>query len=194
MTLISLCLTFTGFGLLCFGGGYMLVPLLVSRFVRQENLITIEEFGNLLSVSQLTPGPIGINAATYIGFISDGIPGAIAGTLGLILPSLSLGCLAVVFLHKYRDSAMVRGILTGLKPAALAMIFYASFIFLEVSVFTAEIPWRELFSFALPENFGISWRGCVVTAVSIVLMTVTRLPVMAVIFTGALLGAILSVI
>ena len=84
MSLIGIFLNFCKFSLLCFGGGYMLIPLLTAEFVGDGKLLTVHQFGNLVSVSQLTPGPVGINTATFTGFIQQGFWGALAATVGLV--------------------------------------------------------------------------------------------------------------
>ncbi len=190
MNPLILMLTFTGFGLLCFGGGYPLVPLLEIYFVHGHGIITLKQFGNLVSIAQLTPGPVGINCATYVGYISGGFWSSLLATLGLIIPSLTLGYLAACYLARYRDSFWVQGILTGLRPAAVAMIIYAATIFLGISVFTAPIPWRELLRGILPADFGISLPGVVVFAVSLILLLKTKLPIMALILLGGALGGV----
>ena len=190
MNPLILMLTFTGFGLLCFGGGYPLVPLLENYFVHGHGMITLKQFGNLVSIAQLTPGPVGINCATYVGYISGGFWSSLLATLGLIIPSLTLGYLAAGYLARFRESFAVQGILTGLRPAAVAMIIYAATIFLGISVFTAPIPWRELLHGIRPENFGISLPGIVIFGVSLVLLIKTKLPILALILLGGAIGGV----
>ena len=105
-----LFLTFVKYGLLCFGGGYMLIPLLLSDFVGEGKVFTSEEFGNLVSIAQMTPGPVGINTATYVGYLQGAFLGALLATFGLVVPSLILGSAAVTGINRWKDTFAVRGI------------------------------------------------------------------------------------
>ena len=91
---IVLFFQFCKFSVLCFGGGYMLIPLLTAEFVDREGVLTMDQFGNLLSVAQVTPGPVGLNTATYVGFVNGGFFGSLAASLGLIAPTIVIGCSA----------------------------------------------------------------------------------------------------
>ena len=110
MSILTLFLTFVKFGLLCFGGGYVLVPLIIQDFVQTRKLFTPEEFGNLLSISQVTPGPIGINTATYVGYMQNGFFGSLVATFSLIFPALILTPLAIISLNKWQDKFVVKDI------------------------------------------------------------------------------------
>ena len=96
MTLVSIFLVFFKFGLLCFGGGYMLIPLLSAELVGTgpSHPLTPEAFANLVSIAQVTPGPVGINTATYVGYTQRGVLGACLGTVGMVMPALFLVILA----------------------------------------------------------------------------------------------------
>ena len=131
---------FFKFGLISFGGGYVLLPLLITELVEKRQVITLEAFGNLVSIAQLTPGPIGINAATYIGFTQNGPWGSILASIGLVTPSLLIGTTAVYLLTRWKESALVKGLLTGVRPASLALLFYACILFLGMSLFTKPFP------------------------------------------------------
>ena len=144
MSILSLFWTFFQFGLVSFGGGYVLVPLLIAEFVNRRGIISMDAFGNLVSIAQVTPGPIGINSATYVGFTQGGFWGAVFASLGLVMPSIIIGSAAVYYINKWKEKLLVKGILKGVRSAALAMLFYAVVIFLGMSVFTQEIPFRSL--------------------------------------------------
>ncbi len=141
---ISLFFLFAKFGALCFGGGYMIIPLLYHRFVEQTPVFTLEAFGNLLSLSQMTPGAVSVNAATYIGFIQNGVWGAVSATIGLVTPTFILAYLAIHGLKKWEHTLPVQGFLKGARLAALAMILYAVLLFLGMSVITLSVntPFR----------------------------------------------------
>lgn len=156
MSIFTLMITFSKFGLLCFGGGYMIIPMLLHTFVEQEKILSLGSFGNLISLAQITPGPVSINAATYVGFLANGILGGIFASIGLILPGLFLAYLTVRFLQKWKGSFVVNGLLTGMRMVALAMVLYACLIFMQMSVFSKPIPWKEVFNFLLLKSYNLS--------------------------------------
>ncbi len=192
-----LFLLFAKFGCVSFGGGYVLIPLIISELVEKRGLISMETFGNLVSIAQVTPGPVGMNAATYVGYLQSGFFGALAASFGLIAPSLVLGFLAFYFISRRRESVWVRGILEGVRPVSLAMIFFAAFLFLGMSVFTASIPWGELLKTltgqgaGLPENFRFSFGGFVICAAVTILFLKTKISTTLLIFLSAIAGALL---
>ena len=121
MTILQLYLVFAKFGLLCFGGGYMLVPLLTAELVGPGKPLAPKEFSSLVSIAQATPGPIGINTATYVGFTQHGVIGSILATAGIITPALILVILAIRLLKRYEQSLPVQGFLAGMKPASFGL-------------------------------------------------------------------------
>ena len=133
---LMLFLHFCKFSVLCFGGGYMLIPLLTAEFVDQEQVLTMSEFGNLLSVAQVTPGPVGLNTATYVGYVNEGFFGSLAASLGLIVPTILIGCSAAAGINRWKETFLVKGMLKGTRLAAVALIMYAVTIFFGMSIFT----------------------------------------------------------
>lgn len=189
MTCFILFYQFAKFGLLCFGGGYMLIPLFIAEFVGNGKLLTPERFGNLVSISQVTPGPVGINAATFIGFIQNNFWGALTATCGLVFPTLFLAGFAVSLIKRYQETRFLKGLLYGARLAAVALICYAVTVFLELSVFPAGMPWKFISSGF--ENFRFSISGTVITALSCLMISKFKVSTTAVIFGSAILGAIL---
>lgn len=187
---------FFKFGLISFGGGYVLLPLLITELVEKRQVITLEAFGNLVSIAQLTPGPIGINAATYIGFTQNGPWGSILASIGLVTPSLLIGTTAVYLLTRWKESALVKGLLTGVRPASLALLFYACILFLGMSLFTKPFPMDAVTALLsgkkviLPEGLALSPQGVVICLVSIVLLLKTKISTTYLILGSAIAGAI----
>ncbi len=131
-------LLFLKYGALCFGGGFVLVPMYIEDFVGPTASflqVSAEEFSNLMALTQMTPGPIGVNGATYFGFRLAGIPGAVLASAALLLPGSLLVYLALASLDRFKTSRIVRGILRGAKPASLALMLVALWAFLGLSVF-----------------------------------------------------------
>lgn len=197
MNPLSLFLLFAKFGCVSFGGGYVLIPLIISELVEKRGIISMETFGNLVSIAQVTPGPVGMNAATYVGYLQGGFWGALFASIGLIVPSLVLGSLAFYSISRWRENPWVRGILDGVRPVSLAMIFFAAFLFLGMSVFTAPIPWGAFLKFligqgaGLPGNFRFSFGGFLICAVVTVFFLKTKVSTTLLIFLSAIAGAFL---
>ena len=195
---LALFWQFMKFGLLCFGGGYMLIPLLVAEFVGDGKLLTMERFANLVSIAQVTPGPIGANTATFVGFISNGFFGAFSATTGLVFPTLILAGAAASLIQKYKDHTVMKSILFGARLAAMAMVCYAVVVFLELSVFTSKIPWKAIGDFLIGRGqegafskFGISVSGLIIFSISLVLSAKTKISTIWVIILSGVLGAVL---
>lgn len=122
MIYLQLFWSFLQIGMFSFGGGYAAMPLIQSQVVAQHHWLTITEFTDLITISQMTPGPIAVNSATFVGIKIAGIGGAAVATLGCILPSCILVTgLAYIYL-RYRKMTVLQGILGSLRPAVVAMI------------------------------------------------------------------------
>ena len=183
MTVVLLFLTFCRFGLLCFGGGYMLIPLLTAEFVGEGKLLSAERFGNLVSISQLTPGPVGINTATFTGFLEAGFAGALAATLGLVFPTLLLAGAAISFIRRYREHHLMKNLLYGARLGAASLVFYAVLIFIELSLLKTPLSGGKM-----PE---ISVGGTLIAVISFILISRFKLQSTWVILISGLLGALL---
>ena len=118
----SLFRTFFKIGLLSIGGGYAIIPLIQEQVVRRTGWISEKMFTDIITISQMTPGPIAVNSATFVGIRIAGIPGALAATLGCILPSCLIVTLIASFYLKYRNLSVFQSVLATLRPAVVAMI------------------------------------------------------------------------
>ena len=98
------------------------MPLIQGQVVQGHGWLSMSEFTDLITISQMTPGPIAVNSATFVGIKIAGVPGALAATFGCILPSCILVTLLAKLYLKYREMAMLQGILHSLRPAVVAMI------------------------------------------------------------------------
>ena len=186
-------LLFCYFGLLCFGGGNALTPLYIDHLVNEQHWMTLQEFGDLTAISQMTPGPIGVNAATFFGFRRGGIPGAFVATIGLLVPSYFLVILALRSLKRWEKSFLVQGIMTGIHPATTGMLLAALLIFMQMSVFSAEIPWGYWLGIVknAPETaFFVRPLAVVIFCAATWLLYKGRISIMSVIFGSAAVGAL----
>ena len=114
--------SFVQIGLFSFGGGYAAMPLIQGQVVTAHGWLSIAEFTDLITISQMTPGPIAVNSATFVGLKIAGVPGAIVATLGCILPSCIIVTLLAKLYLKYRKLDILQGILHSLRPGVVAMI------------------------------------------------------------------------
>lgn len=135
MIYLQLFWSFFQIGLFSIGGGYAAMPLIQSQVVDINGWLTLTEFTDLVTISQMTPGPIAVNAATFIGIRMGSIPGAIVATAGCVLPSCLVISLLYFIYKKYNDAAPVQGVLNGLRPAVIALIASAGFSMILLSFF-----------------------------------------------------------
>lgn len=122
MIYLQLFLSFLQIGLFSFGGGYAAMPLIQDQVVTAHGWLSMPEFTDLITISQMTPGPIAINSATFVGMKIAGVPGAIAATVGCVFPSCLIVTLLARLYLKYRDMSLLQGILGSLRPAVVAMV------------------------------------------------------------------------
>ena len=129
MIFLQLFLVFIQIGIFGFGGGYSMISLIQGQVVTQYHWMTMQEFTDVVAISQMTPGPIGINAATYCGYTavhnaglseSMAILGSAVATFALVLPSLILMILISKMLYKYMNTTAIQSIFIGLRPAIVA--------------------------------------------------------------------------
>ena len=205
--------TFLKFGLLGFGGGYVLVPIYMQEFVGETApLLQLhpEEFSNLMALTQITPGPVSVNAATFFGyrlstvgvdqglsallFYAKGAMGGGLATAALLLPSLFLLTIALTGIEKWKRSRFVRGLLWGVKPATNALILKAGVAFIGMSVLTwSAEPVFTVLSFPI--------HSCSIHPFSIALAVFAgwmlikgHLSIMATIFLCAVFGSLAHVV
>ncbi len=126
MELLQLYLCFFRIGLFSIGGGYAAIPLIEAQVVEAERWLSPTEFTDLVTIAEMTPGPIAINSATFVGIRLAGIPGALAATLGCITPSLILVTLLAVIYQKYRKLTVMQGLLSATRPVVVALIAAAA--------------------------------------------------------------------
>ena len=121
MMILHLFLSFFKVGLLGFGGGLAIVRLIYDS-IQPFLDMSRETFANIVAISQITPGPLAVNTATYVGFEAAGIGGALAATFGVILPAFIIVSLVCRTIQKFRDSRIVNGALKGIRPATMGLI------------------------------------------------------------------------
>ena len=139
MIYIQLLWSFIQIGLFSIGGGYASLPLIEHQVVDVHGWLTASQLTDIVTISQMTPGPIALNAATFVGTRIGGLPGAIVATLGCVLPSCII-VLALAWVYtKYKDLGLLRGILAGLRPAVVALIASAGLTILISALFVNDV-------------------------------------------------------
>lgn len=128
-TWINLFLSFGKIGLFGFGGGLAMLPI-IFQTARVFGIDEPGEFGNLVAISQVTPGPLAINAATYVGYYTDGLPGALAATIGVAIPSFVMVMVVSYFVEKFKNSKIVAGTLAGVRPVTVGLVGAAGYFML----------------------------------------------------------------
>ena len=122
MTLLKLMLVFAKVAVLTFGGGYAMVPIFENELVKNHAFLTADEFANLVGLAQGTPGPIGFNSATYVGMAQGGLAGALAASLGVVIPSIVISLLVAVFLRRAADAQWMKLLMKGVRPCVVGII------------------------------------------------------------------------
>ncbi len=134
MLLLELYWSFIKVGLFCVGGGYASMPLIQAEVVDTHAWLTMKELIDVFAISQMTPGPIGINAATFVGVKLAGPIGAIVATLGFVTPSVFIMYALAVIYTKYGNLGPIKGILNGIRPAVVALIAVAGVTFIQLAL------------------------------------------------------------
>ena len=193
MSLFTIYLLFVKYGLLSFGGGYVLITLFIHDLVDKYKLLTSGEFANLLAIAQMTPGPIGINAATYVGYKTHDIPGGIVATLGLLTPAIFLVILAAFYFTRWEKSPVVQGILSGMRPATLGVIASAVVIFANIAVFTTPLTLDSVLAWFSSDTdqvrFAIRWIPFFIAIASAVTLARFKVNIICIIAAAAVIGA-----
>ena len=181
MIFLELFVTFFLTGMFTIGGGYAMLSLIQNQVVTVHNWISDTTFTDIVAVSQMTPGPIGINSATYVGYevlANTGAPeflcvlGSFTATFAVVLPSFIIVLAICKVYEKFKDNYMFKGIMTGLKPATLGLIGTAAL------------------SLATPENF-IDWRSFAICFLAFLGIFFKKIGPFAALGLGALAGLLL---
>ena len=156
MMLAQLFLSFLQVGAFSVGGGYAAMPLIQAQVVERFSWLTMEEFTNLITIAEMTPGPIAVNAATFVGLRIGGVPGALIATFGCILPSLILVPVLSWAYARFRSGQAMQTVLSLLRPVVVALIASAALGIL----FTAVLA-TDLLS---PDSFSVDWLNVLLFA------------------------------
>lgn len=144
MVLIELFFSFLLIGFTSFGGLSM-IPIINSEMIR-HGWMTALEVSDIVAIAEMTPGPLGINSATFAGIRVAGIPGALAATLGVLTPSITTTIIAAIFLKKFKDNHWMKSILYGIRPVSIGLILATILgLSLENYIARSSIHWQSAF-------------------------------------------------
>lgn len=178
MIYLQLFLSFLQIGMFSFGGGYAAMPLIQGQVVTLHGWLTMSEFTDLITISQMTPGPIAVNSATFVGMKIAGIPGAVVATAGCILPSCIIVTILARLYLKYRNLDLLQGVLKSLRPAVVAMIASAGILILK------DAFWGngESMSFA-----GTEWSMVMIFGICVLLLQKKKMnPIWVMVLAGVM--------
>ena len=176
MELLLMFFTFFKIGLFAVGGGLATLPFLYD-LAEQYNWISVSDITNMIAISESTPGPIGINMATYVGYLHSGVLGAVIMPLGEVAPSLIIIIIISKFLQKFRESTVFDDVFYGLRPASVGMIMAAGLSIVRIA----------FFGDALSDFF---WQGAILAVVLFVAMRKFKLHPVFYIAISAVVGII----
>ncbi len=175
--MLELILVFMYVGLFTIGGGLVAIPLIQQEVVAR-GWISIQDFIEMIAIAESTPGPIGINVATYVGYIRFGIPGAILATVGFVIPSFLVVSFLASLLRKYRNSPLIVNWFYFIKAAIIGLIGFAF----------AQVAIASLIS--TEPVFSIHWISLILVAVLAFIFRFLQKWPWLVIIIGAILGMI----
>lgn len=148
MLYLQLFYTFFKIGLFGFGGGYAMLSMIQGEVVTRYGWLTAQEFTDIVAISQMTPGPIGINSATYVGFTASGsVWGSVIATFAVVLPSFILMLTISKFFLKYQKHPIVEAIFSGLRPAVVGLLASAALVLMNSENFST--PQDDMYSFII---------------------------------------------
>lgn len=170
MIYLQLFWSFLQIGLFSVGGGYAAMPLIQAQTVQLHGWLTMNEFTDLVTIAEMTPGPIAVNSATFVGIRIAGLPGALVATLGCIFPSLFIVSLLAFIYYRYKNLSILQSVLASLRPAVVALIASAGLSILLQVVFggaemaIANVNWVGLVLFAatFAALRGLKWNPILV--------------------------------
>lgn len=178
--ILSLILSFWQIGLFSIGGGYAIIPLIQEQVVNQHHWISEQVFTDIITISQMTPGPLAVNTSTFVGIQIAGIPGALAATISCVVSGVIIALILYRFFQKHKGSTYVFEVLNGLKAASLGLIVSAAATILLLTFCNAS-------SLQTASITNMDWFAVLVFAVSVFILRRWKLnPILLMIATGIL--------
>jgi chromate transporter len=171
--LLQLFISFFKVGSLSFGGGLAALPLIQEEIVIKHAWLSMYEFTDLISIAEMTPGPIAVNSATFVGIRLAGFPGALVATFGCISPSIIIVTILAYLYFRFRDLSIIQSVLKSLRPAVVALIASAGISILKLVAFNQD---------------QLNYIGIIIFVVALVILRKFKLSPILVMFMSGLIG------
>jgi len=185
MILLRLFFAFFKVGLFSFGGGNAMLPLIYQTMLSFGGL-SEADFSDMVALSQVTPGPVAVNAATYIGLLAAGIPGSVAATVGVCLPCFLIMLIVIKLLDRFRGNAIVEGAFAGIRPVTIGLLLAAVLFMMNGVLVKGPVVSAEM---ADPGYYNLI--PILIFAVSILLISLVKLKPLHVMLIMAAAGALI---
>lgn len=169
--IIKLFLTFAKIGAFSIGGGYAMLPFIQKEVIDRYGWMSMREFSDILAISQMTPGPVAINSATFVGYKMAKLPGSIAATLGVVLPSFLMIIIIASFFAKFYEKYAVKSAFKGIRPSVVGLIAAAAY---QVTISNV-----------------VDIKGAIIFAFSFGILFIKKMDPMIVIVISAILGIVM---
>jgi len=186
MIYLKLFIAFVKIGLFSFGGGYAMIPLM-QKEIEINNWLTPSEFADIIAISEMTPGPVAVNSATYIGYKTAGVLGGAAATLGVAAPSLILILIVCQFFYRFKQHPLNEKIFYGIRPVVAGLIATAAIFISQTALFNEKLTFQTL------KNIFITPLDVInIESIAILLLTIFSIkrlkihPILCIIFSAFL--------
>jgi len=139
MIYLDLFISFFRIGLFSFGGGYAMIPL-ISDVITKKGWLMPQEFIQIIGIAEMTPGPIAVNSATFVGYKTAGVLGSISATAGVAMPSLLLILFVSGFFFKYSDHPIMKHVFIGIRPVVAGLILASALVMARTTILSSHSP------------------------------------------------------
>ena len=182
--LLELFWTFLEVGVLSFGGGMVAITLLMEKIVQEKMWLDATAFTDLIAISESTPGPMAVNAATFVGMQLAGLPGTLIATIAAILPGCAIVLLLSLLYRRYQNLTLVQGMMDGLRPVIVSTIFIGGF----------SIMKNALFESGVLQLANVDWLSVVFLLIGLFLMQKTKINAVTLILGTGAVGCVIRLI
>lgn len=190
MIYLKLFLAFFKIGLFSFGGGYAMIPL-IQKEIESNGWMQATDFANIIAIAEMTPGPIAINSATFVGYKATGFFGGLVATTGVALPSLILVFLISQFFFKFQEHLLNKAIFYGVRPVIVGLIASAAVFVSETALFKKELSYSIFTEIFTKPIQVINIEGVVIFAASLFAIIKLKLHPIIVVIGSGVVGAVI---
>ena len=190
MILLTLFLMFAKIALFNFGGGFAMIPLIAAEMDKYQWL-TSQEFMDIIAISQMTPGAIAVNTATYVGYSVAGIWGAVVSTIAIPFPSLILVITLYPILDKYKNHPVLKMIFYGLRPVVAGLIIAAVYFVANTAMINQDYVGESIFTIISNFFTSINFGSLALTVTAFIIALKTKISPIILLLAGAILGIII---